>query len=217
MVFPLPYSRKLGIAFSTAGVGRRCILCFFLCNTFFKTKMLVLVLIFEIFLFKIFAQHFEISTGYGFYEAMTASAKFVNKSGSKFGLSIGYDNNIIFNGKYQSAMLEYQRPIFRNYFSGTDYRNSLDFKNYNISPDYRYFLDFKVLYWHLVDDYYYWNSLSFVPSVGRNFAFSYKWSLTFDAGIMMNFVLYRQRINYLNAGWPYKLMPNFRLMINYKL
>lgn len=166
---------------------------------------------------KLYSQHFEISTGYGFYEAITASAKYINKNGNKFGLSYGYDNSIIFKGEYQSIMFDYQHAIKKRYRSGPDFRNAMDYSTSKIGPDYRYFVDFKLLYWHLVDDYYFWHSLSFIPSVGRNFELSYRWSVTLDAGIMMNFVLHRQRLNYMNAGWPYKLMPNFRILINYKL
>jgi hypothetical protein len=180
-------------------------------------SLLFLLLFMCLFPFKLFAQHFEISTGYGFYEAMNASLKYVNRNGSKFGLSYGYDNSIIFRGKYQSAMFDYQRAILKRYKSGPDYRQSLKSEKYYMASDYRYFLDFKFIYWHLVDDYYFWHSVSFIPSVGRNFELSYRWTVSADAGLMFNLVLHRQRLNYLNAGWPYKVMPNFRLLINYRL
>lgn len=180
-------------------------------------RLLIVFASLSIFNHSIFSQHIEVSTGYGYYESLTASVKLVNQYGSKFGLSGGYDNNIIFSGESKTLMFDYQRPIFRQYFSGIDYRNSLDFNKHKHGPDSRYFLDFKFLYWNLVDDYYYWHSVSFVPSIGRNFQLSYHWSISVDAGLMLNFVLKRGRLNYLNAGWPYKVMPNFRVLVNYIL
>jgi hypothetical protein len=181
---------------------------------FFK---LILITLLHFSHLQLFCQHFEFSTGYGFYESMTASTKFVTSKGVKYGLSVGFDNSIIFQGKYLSAMFDVQKPLLKKYYSGLDYRNTLEFDKYKHGADYRYFLDFKFIYWNLVDEYYYWHSISFIPSFGRNYQFSYHWTLSVDAGVMFNFVLNRGRLNYLNAGWPYKVMPNFRVLINYKL
>lgn len=143
----------------------------------------------------------EFSLGYGFYEAINAGIKYNFNNQDKIGISFGMDNYIINREKYYSIIFEYDCAILKR-------------KKTN-NQNYKWFWNNKLIYWHLEDDYYKWNVISICLSLNRNIYINDKIFISIDAGPIFNIVLRNIRKTFDEVGWPYHVMPNFRLLLNY--
>jgi len=141
------------------------------------------------------------SLGYGYYETFTLGFSYYLNPEHKIGFAAG--SSFIFNNEmYYSVTLVDDIALFRS--KKDNYKN------------YKWFLTNKILYWDMEDNYYRWNVLSLSPALTRNFSINRRINLTVDFGPLFNIVLESYRKTYEALGWPYHVMPNARLLINYR-
>jgi hypothetical protein len=145
---------------------------------------------------------FDFFAGYGFYEGLNIGSEYFFPSQKQsLCFSIGYDN---FTNKDQesiSILLSHNLSIFRSHT--------------NESGKYKWLLINKAVLWQLEDKYYIWRALSFIPSINRTFFFNKYFNLSLDAGPSFNIVLYNKRKTFYEVGWPYHVMPDFRILFNF--
>jgi hypothetical protein len=142
---------------------------------------------------------FEFFAGYGYYEGYNIGSEYYFKSGLRsLSLSAGYD--YLFNKEQKSFSMElgYNRVIYKNYK--------------NEEQQYKWHLSNRVVVWQLEDKYYVWRAITLIPSLQRRFIIYKKINLSFDIGPAFNIVLYNKRKTSEGVGWPYHVMPNFRII-----
>jgi hypothetical protein len=142
---------------------------------------------------------FEFFAGYGYYEGFNAGTEYYFKdSVNSVSLSAGYARSI---SKYQQSFtleMGYNRAIFKSHMDAIN--------------EYKWQLSTRLVYWQLDDSYYNWNAISLIPSLRRRFILCRNIHLSFDVGPAFNIVLTNKRKTYENVGWPYHVMPNFRIL-----
>lgn len=142
-----------------------------------------------------------LSFGYGYYETFTIGVNYYLKPEHKIGIGAG-SSFMINNEMYYSVYIEDNIAVFR-------------FKKSNTN-NYKWFLTNKILYWDMKDSFYRWNVLSLSPAITRSFTINNNINLTADLGPLFTIVLESYRKTYEALGWPYHVMPNVRLLFNYR-
>jgi hypothetical protein len=148
------------------------------------------------------AQRSEFSLGYGYYETFTLGFSYYLTPAHKIGLA-GGSSFMINNEMYYTFSISDNIALLRT--------KKDKFQNY------RWFLTSKVLYWDMKDKFYRWNVLSLSPALTRSITVNERLNITMDIGPVFNIVLESYRRTYEALGWPYHVMPNMRILINYKL
>jgi hypothetical protein len=167
-------------------------------------KILFNILIFTLLSQSLFSQKdhtLVCNVGYGYYETFTLGLKYYLNPEHNIGIAAG-SSFMINNEMYYSVMFEDNIALFRS-----------DRDNFN---NYKWFLTGKLLYWDMEDKYYRWNVLSLSPALTRRFRINERISLTADLGPLFNIVLESYRKTYEALGWPYHVMPNIRVLVNYR-
>jgi lipopolysaccharide assembly outer membrane protein LptD (OstA) len=142
------------------------------------------------------ASPFDFFAGYGFYEGFNLGSEYGFRADRQsISLSVGYDR--LMRQENIALLLGYNIAVFRKR------KNSFD--------QYKWHIYNKAVLWQLNDDYYLWRAVSVIPSLGRKFALGQKLGVSFDTGLAVNFVLYNKRKTFREVGWPYHVMPDFRL------
>jgi hypothetical protein len=144
----------------------------------------------------------EFSLGYGYYETFTLGFSYYLNPVHKIGIAAG-SSFMINNEMYYSVSLSDNIALFRT--------KKDKFQNY------KWFLTGKVLYWDMKDKFYRWNVLSLSPALTRSIPINSNLNLALDIGPVFNIVLESYRRTYEGLGWPYHIMPNMRILINYRL
>lgn len=144
----------------------------------------------------------EFRLGYGYYESFNFGLSLELRSDNRIGFGAG-TNYMINNIRYYSVFIEDNLAIFRT-------------RRYNFI-EYKWFLTGKISYWDREDTQYRFNVLSLSPALTRCIPINSKLNLTIDAGPVFNIVLESYRKTYLALGWPYHIMPNVRVLLNFKL
>jgi len=143
---------------------------------------------------------FDYFIGYGFYEGYNIGGEYYFKSKKQsVSLSVGYDK--LLKQEYKSLILSYNLAIFK------DRKNS--------SEEFKWYLDNKAVLWQLEDNYYLWRAISIIPSLSRKIILYKKLRMSFDIGPSFNIVLYNKRKTFEEVGWPYHVMPDFRILFIY--
>jgi len=143
---------------------------------------------------------FDYFFGYGFYEGLNIGSEYFFKSYKQsISTSIGYDKFIDKKQESFALTIGYNFAIFR--------------KHKNDSNAYKWHINNNVVLWQLEDDYYIWKAISLIPSINRKFILCRNLSLSFDIGPSFNIVLYNKRKTYKEVGWPYHVMPDFRILL----
>lgn len=140
--------------------------------------------------------------GYGFYEGLHLGAAIQLKKGQSLSSTFGIERWTNKNEKYYSLGLAYDFPILRTR------KNSFD--------EFKWFLSNEGVFWMLEDDYYTWKCFSIIPSLEKKILIHEKWRMSFALGPSINFVLYNKRKTFTEVGWPYHVMPNFKIAFNFK-
>jgi hypothetical protein len=143
---------------------------------------------------------FNFFGGYGFYEGINLGSEyFFDSKKQSISLSMGFDNFTKKNQENMSVLFSYNLSIFRNY---------------KVDPDkFKWHLNSKAVLWQLEDEYYLWRVVSIIPSINRIFYIYKNLKLSLDAGPSFNIVLYNKRKTYKEVGWPYHVMPDYRLLL----
>ena len=166
-----------------------------------KILLYIVIILFSINLgFAQVLKNKQIYFGYGFYEAINIGMKHIIDQHNIIGLSIGSNFHLLNNEKYYAIELEYDRSIFNN-------NNKIN----------NWFFINKIIYWNLEDKYYLWKVLSWSPCLGKYIYFTDKIGSLIDIGPLFNLVLYNKRKTFEEVGWPYKIMPNFRIELFYNI
>jgi hypothetical protein len=144
----------------------------------------------------------EFGLGYGYYETFNLGFSYYLNPVHKIGISAG-SSFMINNEMYYCVGFSDNIALFRTK------KDKLQ--------NYRWFLTSKLLYWDMKDKFYRWNVLSLSPALTRSVAINERMNLTMDIGPVFNIVLESYRRTYEALGWPYHVMPNLRILINYRL
>ena len=142
----------------------------------------------------------DLFLGYGYYEGINIGAEYFLKSyTSSICFSIG--SNYLFESKkkYIAIIPTYNIAILRSR------KNSEYF--------FKWHLNNKIVYWQLEDEFYKWKVISLIPSISRQYSISQKLSVSVDAGPSFNIVLYNKRKTFMEVGWPYHVLPDFRIRL----
>ena len=145
-----------------------------------------------------FFSQVDLFTGYGYYEGFVIGSEYCFKQ-KKHSLNLytGFDN---FNEHHNYTLSAgYNLGIFENR------------KNYN--ELYKWQLCATAVYWYLEDEYYIWQAISLVPSLQRNLFLTGKIRIAVNAGPSFNIILYNKRKTFKEVGWPYHIMPEFRILL----
>jgi hypothetical protein len=143
---------------------------------------------------------FDFFVGYGFYEGYTIGSEyFFNSKNNSASLSLGYDRLKKRQQESVSLSLGYNFSIFRSYK--------------NNSNEFKWHLNNKAVFWQLDDEYYLWRTVSLIPSINRTFLLYKDVKLSFDIGPSFNIVVFNKRKTYREVGWPYQVMPDFRILL----
>lgn len=165
-------------------------------------NFLIIYVLFFYFLSGI-AQHasrFDFFIGYGYYEGFTAGSEYFLKSNKhSISTSMGYDKFISNDQKNISFSLGYNFALFS--------KNKFD------SASYKWHINNKAVLWQLEDEFYVWRAISLIPSINRKFKLYRKIFLSADVGPSFNIVLYNKRKTFKEIGWPYHIMPDFRILL----
>lgn len=162
------------------------------------------IILFSIVLFQIYqignaqqASRFDFFLGYGFYEGFNIGSEYHFKADKQsLSVSVGFDK--LMKQQNIAIALSYNYAIFRS--------------SRNLSDEFKWHLDNKAVVWQLNDEYYLWRALSLIPSINRKFILTRGISTSFDFGPSFNIVLYNKRKTYKEVGWPYHVMPDFRIL-----
>lgn len=142
---------------------------------------------------------FDFFLGYGYYQGYNIGSEyFLNPDKNSVSLSIGIDKLAKRNQESGSLTLGYNFPIFK--------------KLKNDSEEFSWHMNNNLILWQLEDDYYLWRAISLLPSVNRKFIIYRNLKMSFDFGPSFNIVLLNKRKTYREVGWPYHVMPNFRIL-----
>jgi len=145
------------------------------------------------------SSRFDFFLGYGYYEGLTAGTELYNKSGSwSVNLSAGYFRRFQKDEESFSFSIGYQHAIL--------------LKQRSDENRYRWHAGCRSVYWQLQDPWYLWKAVSVIPSVNRNFLIFKKIKINLDAGPAFNIVLYNKRKTFEQAGWPYHVMPELKIV-----
>ena len=144
----------------------------------------------------------EFRIGYGYYETFNLGLSLELRSDNRIGFGAG-TNYMVNNEMYYSVFLEDNLAVFRS-------------RKYNFI-EYKWYLTGKIIYWMLEDDQYRVNVLALSPALTRCIPLNSKLNLTVDAGPVFNIVLDSYRKTNLAPGSPLLIMPNIRLLLNYRL
>ena len=145
----------------------------------------------------------ELNLAYGYYESFSIGAKYNYSPEIKFGLLLGSNFALLNQENYFSATFENNIAIFKN--------------KKDINDQYKWFFTNKIIYWDLENEYYRFNVLSLEPAITRNLYINNKIYLSFDIGPIFAIVLESYRKTFREIGWPYKVMPNFKIQFAYKI
>jgi hypothetical protein len=146
------------------------------------------------------SHRFDYFFGYGYYEGITLGSELFNKSGSQsLSLSAGYFKRFQKEEEILSITLGYQHALFLKQKTGL--------------AGYKWHTGCRTVFWRLDDPFYLWKALSIIPSLNLNFLIFEKIKLNLDAGPAFNIVLYNKRKTFEQAGWPYHVMPELRLIL----
>ncbi|GEM_PF-2206687 len=142
---------------------------------------------------------FEFFVGYGFYEGFCVGSQynFISNRQS-MGFSAGFVNHFQKYHETYTFSLNYNVAIFTNLK--------------NESNEFKWQLSNRAIFWQSEDDFYVWRVVSLIPSAGRNFRINRILKISVDVGPAFNIVLYNKRKTYTEVGWPYHVMPNFRMI-----
>ena len=142
---------------------------------------------------------FDFFFGYGFYEGYNIGSEYYfNNNIHSMSLSVGYDKLKKRDQESFSLALSYNYSIFKSH------KNNLNRFKWQINN--------KLVFWQLEDDLYLWRAVSLIPSISRKLIIYKNISFLFDVGPAFNIVLYNKRKTYKEVGWPYHVMPNFRIL-----
>jgi hypothetical protein len=143
---------------------------------------------------------FDFFVGYGFYEGLNFGSEYFFKSyKNSASFSIGFDNFSKKNQESFSLGLAYNFAIF------TDHVNAIN--------DFKWHINNEIIAWKLEDGYYLWKVISIIPSVNRKFILTKNLKISFDMGPSFNIVLYNKRKTFNEIGWPYHVMPNYKVLL----
>jgi hypothetical protein len=146
------------------------------------------------------SSRFDFFLGYGYYEGVTAGGEVYNRSGSQsLSLSAGYFRLYHKEEETFSFTIGYRRAIGLN--------QSID------ATACKWHIGCRAVFWRLEDPWYIWKALSIIPSMNRNFLIFNKIKLNLDAGPAFNIVLYNKRKTFEQAGWPYHVMPELKMVL----
>ncbi len=170
-------------------------------------KYIVVIFLFCFLVNKLSAQKnvsFETFAGYGFFESIyTGLSTEYSNSHMKSALSFGYCPINTEDQIYYSIMFEQMIAIFRH-------------KTYN-NDFHKWYASSKLIYWHLIDNYYNWDVFTISPCVYRYVYFSNRWKIGLYGGIAFNIVLHNERKTFKQVGWPYHVMPEYGFHLSYKI
>ena len=142
---------------------------------------------------------FDFFGGYGYYEGYNiGSGYYFDQRFHSMSLSIGYDRLKQNNQESFSLTLGYDFAIFR--------------ERTNNSENFKWHVSNRAVLWQLEDDFYLWRAVSLIPSISRRFNVYKSIDMSIDAGPSFNIVLYNKRKTFKEVGWPYHVMPNFRIL-----
>lgn len=142
---------------------------------------------------------FDFFFGYGFYEGYNIGTEFHLKNDlHSMSLSGGYDRLI--NKKQESFSLTYA------------YNYAILRSCKNKSDKFKWHMSNRLVLWQLEDELYLWKAVSLIPSISRRFIIYKKITISFDVGPAFNIVLFNERKTFKEVGWPYHVMPNFRIL-----
>ncbi len=137
--------------------------------------------------------------GYGFYDGFTIGSEYYfREQMHSISLSGGYENLFRKEQETFSLAFDYSFAILKNS------RNQLN--NYN------WHIDNRIVAWQLEDEFYLFRAVSVIPSVKRSIVLFNKITVSLDVGPSFNIILYNKRKTFEEVGWPYHIMPNFRLL-----
>jgi hypothetical protein len=137
--------------------------------------------------------------GYGYYEGVTAGGEIYNKCGSQsLSLSAGYFRRFQKEEETFSITTGYQHAILL--------KQCID------ANTYKWHVGLRAVFWRHEDPWYLWKAASIIPSVNLNILVFNKIKLNLDAGPAFNIVLYNKRKTFEQAGWPYHVMPEFKMV-----
>lgn len=141
---------------------------------------------------------FEFFVGYGFYDGYTIGSEYYFKERHSISLSVGYEGLFTKDKESMSAAFAYNLAIFK------ESKNKFNKYNWHIES--------RILAWQLEDEFYIWRALSIIPTIKRRFIIFNKINMSLDVGPSFNIVLYNKRKTFEEVGWPYHVMPNFRIL-----
>lgn len=137
--------------------------------------------------------------GYGMYDGVNIGTEYYLKDSTKIlTASIGYER--LFTKKQQTYALSFS------------YKNAIFVGSKNIINQYKWHINSTITIWQLEDDFYLWRFVSFTPSISRTFIAFKKHNFLFEFGPIFNLVVHSKRKTFDEIGWPYKVMPNFRII-----
>lgn len=140
---------------------------------------------------------FDFFIGYGFYEGYNLGATCDLGSGThSLSLSIGYDK--LLKEENVALTLGHTIAIFRNCK--------------NDAAEFKWGFSQRMVAWQLTDESYVWKAVSLIPALNRNFRLYKKVDISLDAGPSFTIVLYSRRKTFQEVGWPYHVMPDFRIL-----
>jgi len=145
----------------------------------------------------------ELNCAYGYYESFSIGVKYTKNPELKFGILIGTNFHLLNNEMYYSASFENNIAVFKNKIDSND--------------NYKWFWTNKIIYWDMENEYYRYNVLSLAPALTRNIYFNNNIYLSLDIGPLFTIVLESYRKTFKEIGWPYHVMPNFKIQLAYKL
>jgi hypothetical protein len=144
--------------------------------------------------------NFSFFLGYGYFEGYNIGSEYYfNSEKQSISLSFGYDR--LMNQENIAMTFCYNYAIFGSF------KNDLN--------ELKWHLNNKIVLWQLEDEYYLWRAVSLIPAVNRRFSLSGNLKMSFDFGPAFNIVLYNKRKTYKEVGWPYHVMPDFRILFIY--
>lgn len=145
------------------------------------------------------SSRFDFFAGYGYYEGFTIGSELYNKSYiQSISLSAGYLRRFHKEEQTFSIALGYQHAIIPALTIG--------------SSVYKWHTGCRAVFWQLEDPFYLWKAVSIIPSVNMNVQVFRKIRLNLDAGPAFNIVLFNKRKTFEQAGWPYHVMPEIRIV-----
>jgi hypothetical protein len=145
------------------------------------------------------SSRFDFFFGYGYYEGLTLGSELFNRTGSRsVSLSAGYFRRFKKEEQTFSFTIGYENAILQRQITG--------------ASAYKWHVGCRAVFWRLEDPFYVWKAVSIIPSLNLNLLIFKKIKLNLDAGPAFNIVLYNKRKTFEQAGWPYHVMPELRMI-----